>query len=144
MLAGCFTDDDDRFPDLKAEDVIGCWSQINPTSFSCLEDCFDSAGLYYTKSVSPSDSTSFSEGLGTYVLNGSAIATSFNLASSRNPSKRDPSSSLNNFARIRDTLVLLGDGGRSLTNSRYRRADMATECGGPWKIFQKPPDWRLP
>lgn len=145
LLAGCFwEDDDDRYPDLKDEDVIGCWSQINPSTFGCLEYCFDSAGLFYHKFVASMDSTSFGESFGTYMLKGSAIGMSHRLASSRNPAKKDSLSWFEHYARIRDTLVLLGNGGRSLTDIRYRRADMATECGGPWKIFPKPSDWRLP
>lgn len=144
VLAGCFFEDDESFPDISKAQLTGCWSRKDVINYGCREECFDSGAGYYSKIVDVNDSSLFSERSGTFVIKGHEVITKHRIASSRAPASIDSGSSSVGYAMKGGALVLPTADGKSLSDIKYIKSDATHNCGARWRIFAQPPGWSIP
>lgn len=138
-LAGCFWEESTSpsgYPDLKVEDVVGCWMYQAQEPINGVT-CFDRAGGYYFV-----DSTGYfyAEDSGSYRLSGSRMYQTYRIRTSAGRNVVD--SILRRFKRDDGKLCEINPGGDVAHQCQLPVSPVSLPGGlKPWRYFKKPAGW---
>lgn len=138
-LAGCFWEEPTSpsgYPDLKVEDVVGCWFYQSQEPINGVT-CFDRAGGYY---FVDSIRYFYAEDSGSYRLSGIRMYQTYRIRTSAGRNVVD--SILRSFKRDGDKLCEINPGGDVAPQCQIQVSPDSFPDGlKPWRFFKKPAGW---
>ncbi len=128
-------------PDLRMEDVVGCWYWSKQSYCEVL--CFDSSmqTIFHTEN---SSTRRVSEIFGVYGISGYRVATRGLVSSSMNPIQRESIYVSVGYLRNGSELYSLGKD-NEVDNRFFKDGhdSAAAVCRDPFSLFAKPANWTL-
>ncbi len=142
LLQACWDDPEsppNRPPDLRMEDVVGCWTEDGKDLESCTIQCFDPGQIASFQRMSPSWGRY--ENLGQFTLSGWEIYSV--LISRVNSGDVDSVFGKDAYRRASPDLYTLTYDLQLGTRYTPVNLDSTLPCGTPFQLLPKPEGWTL-
>jgi len=142
LLQACWDDPEsppNHPPDLRLEDVVGCWHEGDGDGGYCLLNCFDPSGEQLYRTQSPFSGQY--ENVGHFLLHGWEIEK--HVLSKSNTSVADSAIIRQSYRRVGPDLYTLTHDLQLGTRYTPVNLDSTLPCGTPFQLLPKPAGWTL-